>query len=54
MYLERHIYIEGEQTKMKHYHAKPLEQLPKHAKSLQDDIKHALMKPETSTKLELE
>ena len=34
---------------MKHYRAKPSEQLPKHIKSLQDDIiKHAVMKLETS------
>ena len=28
--------------------AKPSAQLPKHIKSLQDDTKHAVMKPETS------
>ena len=28
--------------------AKPSVQLPKHIKSLQDDTKHAVMKPETS------
>ena len=30
---------------MKHYCAKPSAQLPKHIKSLQDDTKHAVMKP---------
>ena len=35
-------------TVMKHYRAKPSAQLPKHIKSLQDDTKHAVMKPETS------
>ena len=32
---------------MKHYCAKPSAQLPKHNKSLQDDIKHTVKKPET-------
>ena len=33
---------------MKHYHAKPSEQLPKYIKSLQDDTEHVVMKLETS------
>ena len=33
---------------MKHCCAKPSAQLPKHIKSLHDDTKHAVMKPETS------
>ena len=36
---------------MKHYGAKPSAQLPKHIKNLQDDTKHAVMKPETSMNL---
>ena len=36
-------------TVMRHYGAKPSAQLPKRTKNLQGDIKHAVMKPETST-----
>ena len=41
---------EGNEIKwMKHCCAKSSAQLPKHTKSLQDDTKHVVMKPETSS-----